>query len=161
MCIYGVKKMVRLKASFTIEAAMIVPLSMFVMVTFIYMAFYIHDRAVMGSAGADYILENAADYTQSLAAIETDTEQMLESCLIAADDVSVNVSSGSAVSLESSALFSVPFGFVTKLAGGISECLSTSVNISMLDARGILLEYKAAADGAENISQSLTQEGEE
>lgn len=146
-------EMKRLKGSFTIEAAVIVPLTMFIVVTFIYMAFYLHDRVVMSCTGADFILENAMDYKDSLTGIEEDTEQMLKSRLIIAEDIQVSVSENQGVVLKSSAKIGMPFSFITDIMGSsVSEAEST-VNISVLDGRGTLLKYKAVADGAKLLTE--------
>lgn len=146
--------MKRLKASFTIEAAVIVPLTIFIIAAFMYMAFYIHDRAVMGSAGAAYILENAADYSDSLSTIEEDTREMLENRLIIAENISVSVTDDDGITLESSADINMPLAFLSSILGTSPDSVSTSVNISMLDGRAQVLKYKAAADGIDVLAQS-------
>lgn len=146
--------MKRLKASFTIEAAVIVPLTIFIIAAFMYMAFYIHDRAVMGSAGAAYILENAADYSDSLSTIEEDTREMLENRLIIAENISVSVTDEDGITLESSADINMPLAFLSSILGTSPDSVSTSVNISMLDGRAQVLKYKAAADGIDVLAQS-------
>ena len=146
--------MKRLKASFTIEAAVIVPLTIFIIAAFMYMAFYIHDRAVMGSAGAAYIIENAADYSDSLSTIEEDTREMLENRLIIAENISVSVTDDDGITLESSADINMPLAFLSSILGTSPDSVSTSVNISMLDGRAQVLKYKAAADGIDVLAQS-------
>ena len=145
--------MKELKAGFTIEASVIVPLSMFVIVAFMYMTFYIHDSVIMASVGADYILENAQDYTGSTEEIAEDTKDMLECRLIIADDVSVSIEEDDGITLESSADFEFPMAFISTVLGFSQEEVSSSVNISMLDARSTLLKYKAIADGVETESE--------
>ena len=54
--------MKRLNASFTIEAAVIVPLTMFIIMAFLYAAFYAHDRVIEKTGGENYILESPASY---------------------------------------------------------------------------------------------------
>lgn len=54
--------MKKLKASFTIEAAIIVPLTMFIIMAFIYAAFYAHDQVIEKTNGENYILESSASY---------------------------------------------------------------------------------------------------
>ena len=144
--------MKRLRGSFTVEAAVIVPLTMFIVVTFIYMAFYLHDRVIMSCIGADYILENAADYSGSLADIEENTEEMLKSRLIIADKISVSVSEDDGAALSSSAKIAMPFSFITDIMGSSAEDIESTVNISMLDGRKALLKYQAIADGAELLT---------
>ena len=144
--------MKRLRGSFTVEAAVIVPLTMFIVVTFIYMAFYLHDRVIMSCIGAGYILENAADYSGSLADIQEDTEEMLKSRLIIADKISVSVSEDDGAALSSSAKIAMPFPFITDIMGSSAEDIESTVNISMLDGRKTLLKYKAIADGAELLT---------
>lgn len=144
--------MKRLRGSFTVEAAVIVPLTMFIVVTFIYMAFYLHDKVVMSCTGADYILENAADYSGSLTDIEDNTEEMLESRLIIADSICVSVSEDDGVTLSSSAQVAMPFSFITDIMGSSVKEAESTVNISMLDGRRTLLKYKAIADGIDLLT---------
>lgn len=54
--------MKKLKASFTIEAAIIVPITMFIIMAFIYAAFYAHDQVIEKTDGENYILESPASY---------------------------------------------------------------------------------------------------
>lgn len=151
----GLKKQSRknnaLKASFTIEAAFIVPLSIFIVSAFLYMTFYLHDTAIAGSVCTGYILENAAQYQSSTAQIEADTADMLESRLIIAKDVSVNVSEDNGVNLEGSASFDMPFGFAESFLD-IPDEITVSVNISMLNGRKKLLEYKAVSEGLDFLT---------
>ena len=143
----------RLKASFTIEAAVIVPLSMFIIITFMYIAFYMHDCVIMKTVGPYYILESADEYGSSLSGIEENTKEMLESRLIIAGDVSVNLEDDDGLWLECSAQFDLPFEFFRMLLKASSGSITTEIDISMLEGRDILLEYKALADTAESLTE--------
>lgn len=145
--------MKKLKASFTIEAAVIVPLTMFIIVTFMYMTFYLHDLCVLGSAGKSFIMENAADLTEGQEeALASEAEEYIDGRLIIAESVSVNVEEDEGLSLSGEADFDVPFGFAADLLGFSLSEINTSLNISNLDARGTLLKYKAVSDGIDILS---------
>ena len=141
----------RLKASFTIEAAVIVPISMFVIITFMYMAFYMHDCVIIKTVGPYYILENADSYNDSLSGIEEDIADMLEKRLIIAGDVSVVLEEDDGFILKCSAEFDLPLNFIRTLLGASSGSISTQTDISALNARELLLEYKAFADTADSL----------
>ena len=141
----------RLKASFTIEAAVIVPISMFVIITFMYMAFYMHDCVIIKTVGPYYILENADSYNDSLSGIEEDIADMLEKRLIIAGDVSVVLEEDDGFILNCSAEFDLPLNFISTFLGASSGSISTQTDISALNARELLLEYKAFADTADSL----------
>lgn len=141
----------RLKASFTIEAAVIVPISMFVIITFMYMAFYMHDCVIIKTVGPYYILENADSYNDSLSGIEEDIADMLEKRLIIAGDVSVVLEEDDGFILKCSAEFDLPLNFISTFLGASSGSISTQTDISALNARELLLEYKAFADTADSL----------
>lgn len=143
----------KLKAGFTIEAAVIVPLSMFIIIVFMYVAFYLHDCVIIKTVGPYYILENADSYNDSLSGIEKDIADMLDSRLIIAGDVSVALEEDDGLILKCSADFDLPLNFIRTLLGASSGSISTQTDISMLNARETLLEYKAFADITEGLSQ--------
>lgn len=149
--------MKKLKASFTIEAAVIVPLTMFIIVTFMYMTFYLHDLCVLGSAGISFIMDNAAGFAEGQEkTLASEAEEYINERLIIADSVSVDMEEDDdGLFLSGGADFDVPFGFAGDLLGFSLSEMNTSVNISNLDARGTLLKYKAISDGIDIVTDGI------
>ena len=78
--------------SFTLEAAVIVPLVMVIMVAAVFLTFYVHDIVTM-TAVSDYaLLENAGNIKKNEQEITTGMTQLLSDRMIAATDISSSVS---------------------------------------------------------------------
>lgn len=128
--------MKRLKASFTIEAAVIIPLSMMVMVWIFFLAFYLHDRVIINCSGTDIILENIKESVNS-----EDMETVVKDRMIIANDVSVRTEEDGNDSVSIEGTFRLP----DMIAGsGIS---GSNISMSALSPRSEILKYKAVADG--------------
>ena len=138
----------RLKASFTIEAAVIVPISLIIICAAILVSMHVHDLVVIRAVSVSSIFEGY--YASSdISDIKESAEETLSSRLITADDIDVTVEADQEneyiLTCESSS------GSASGLFGSyISESLcsnTVSINISDLDGRDTLLKYRAAKEG--------------
>ncbi len=139
----------KLKASFTIEAGVVVPVIMFITVTVFLMCFFIHDRAVMKSVGVFYAMESAGKETDDFG-LSDEISRMLGMRLIRTKEISVSAESdGDAAGIRETGRVPAPFVFEQELNGGQFSLLAAEIDVSDLNGRRALLKYKAIIDMAE------------
>lgn len=86
--------MKKLKGSYTVEASLLFPFILTVIVMIIYLAFFIHDRCVMNTAAYQAALRGSREKSSSGKAIgitEKAAEELLAGTLIATENVSHDV----------------------------------------------------------------------
>lgn len=139
--------------SFTLEAAVIVPLVMVIMVAAVFLTFYVHDIVTM-TAVSDYaLLENAGNIKKNEQEITTGMTQLLSDRMIAATDISSSVSgSDNKAYATASAHINLPTAMLKNMLGEETENLNKEIDISNLSGRKTLLFYKAIIEGASEIS---------
>lgn len=139
--------------SFTLEAAVIVPLVMVIMVAAVFLTFYVHDIVTM-TAVSDYaLLENAGNIRKNEQEITTGMTQLLSDRMIAATDISSSVSgSDNKAYATASAHINLPTAMLKTMLGEETENLNKEIDISNLSGRKTLLLYKAIIEGASEIS---------
>lgn len=139
--------------SFTLEAAVIVPLVMVIMVAAVFLTFYVHDIVTM-TAVSDYaLLENAGNIRKNEQEITTGMTQLLSERMIAATDISSSVSgSDNKAYASASAHINLPTAMLKTVLGEETENLNKEIDISNLSGRKTLLLYKAIIEGASEIS---------
>ena len=142
----------RLNASFTIEAAVVVPLAMIMIVTVIFTAIYAHNAATIAAVTDFSVLEQAAGADESRNAVSLGTQELLAKRLIGETNVSVSISGGEQErSAYASASFQIPLAMINDLTGNRMETLSFQTDLSNLNGRKKLLLYKSICDGAEEL----------
>ena len=139
--------------SFTLEAAVIVPLVMVIMVAAVFLTFFVHDIVTM-TAVSDYaLLENAGNIKKNEQEITTGMTQLLSDRMIAATDISSSVSgSDNKAYATASAHINLPTAMLKTMLGEETENLNKEIDISNLSGRKTLLLYKAIIEGASEIS---------
>lgn len=139
--------------SFTLEAAVIVPLVMVIMVAAVFLTFYVHDIVTM-TAVSDYaLLKNAGNIRKNEQEITTGMTQLLSDRMIAATDISSSVSgSDNKAYATASAHINLPTAMLKTMLGEETENLNKEIDISNLSGRKTLLLYKAIIEGASEIS---------
>ena len=146
-----------LQGSFTLEAAVIVPLAMVMMVGVIFLAFWVHDAASMTAVNDYAVLSCASQTDLQPGGVSQKTVDLLSSRLIAAKDISSSLqgsdAEGKAVS---SANITLPLAMLRTLLGEESQHLYEEVEISNLNGRKKLLLYKSICDGAEHLIGGMT-----
>lgn len=139
--------------SFTIEAAVVVPLVMLLMVAVIFLTFYVHDKVTM-TAVSDYaLLENAGNIRKNETAISTGMTSLLADRMIVATDITSSVSgSDNKAYATASAHINIPIAMMKTVLGEETENLNEKIDISNLAGRKTLLLYKAIIEGASELS---------
>ncbi len=148
------RKIRTFSGSFTLEAAVIVPLVMVIMVAVIFLTFYVHDKVTM-TAVSDYaLLENAGNIGKNEQEITTGMTQLLSDRMIAATDISSSLSgSDNKAYASASAHINLPTAMMRAILGEETENLNQEIDISNLSGRKTLLLYKAIIEGASEISK--------
>lgn len=141
-------KPVMLKAGFTIEASVIVPVAMVLTAAVMLISFALHDRVVMHTAAVFEIMDHAKGFEEEPEEAAAKTEELLAKRLIAAKGTQVLVEEekdNTKVSVNGSISF--PGGFLWRVAGSSFERPEARVRISNLDGRKALIGYKTICDG--------------
>lgn len=141
----------KMKAAFTLEAAVIVPIAMIIIVSMLFIAFLIHDCVVMNTVSSYIIMENADKYPEQPETMRDAIMQMLSRQMILTKNIAVEVEGEEEmVTVKGSGDFLIPIPMVQDLTG-ISKA-STKICISNLNGRKTLLKYKAIYDGFREIA---------
>lgn len=139
----------KLNANFTIEAAVIVPITMVIIITIFFAAFYMRDTVTVKSESEVAILDEAGHIEE-----KPNTgylQSSVEGKVLMAKNVSASVKGeDDEYSAYVHAGFDLPIPMIESMLGRDMENINTEINISNLDARKQLLKYKAIADGAES-----------
>ena len=140
----------KLKAAFTLEAAVVVPIAMVIIVSMLFIAFFIHDCVVMNTVSSYMIMENATRYSEQPEALSDEILQLLSRRMIIAKNISAEVTGEEdQLSVKGSSDFYMPIPMVQELTD-ISNA-TTSLRISNLNGRKTLLKYKAICDGFRDV----------
>ncbi len=143
------------KGSFTLEAAVIVPLAMALIAAILIFALAVHDGVIMNTVGVATIMENAGNFENDPEIIREDVLKMLQKRLVVAKNVSVEVEeSKDQYTAISQSSFQIASGFIRYFTGEDLSQLNTRVCISNLNGRKTLLKYKTICDSAKNILSS-------
>ena len=143
------------KGSFTLEAAVIVPLAMALIAAILIFALAVHDGVIMKTVGVATIMENAGNFENDLEIIREDVLKMLQKRLVVAKNVSVEVEeSKDQYTAISQSSFQIASGFIRYFTGEDLSQLNTRVCISNLNGRKTLLKYKTICDSAKNLLSS-------
>ncbi|MCQ2512447.1 MAG: hypothetical protein MJ092_03570 [Lachnospiraceae bacterium] len=143
-------KKVKLKAAFTLEAAVVVPIVMVIIVSMLFIAFFVHDCVVMNTVSSYIVMENATRYSEQPEALSDEILQMLSKRMIIAKNIAAEVTGDEEqLSVKGSSDYFMPIPMVQELTD-ISNA-STSIHISNLKGRKTLLKYKAICDGFQDV----------
>ena len=77
----------KLKAAFTLEAAVVVPIAMIIIVSMLFIAFLIHDCVVMNTVSSYIIMENADKYPDQPETMTDEIMQILSRRIILAKNI--------------------------------------------------------------------------
>ena len=150
----SVKK--RLAGSYTIEAALIFPLIMTVIVFLIYCSFYLHDRAVMQSCAYQAALkgsmERRSDEDMAREAKRA-ADYNIEGLLLRTEGIETRVDvSGSSVTVSYSGYLMVPQNIVFMKIAGFDEIkVEGSSSASKKDA----IEFIRMCRGTKNLAENV------
>lgn len=144
----------KVKAAFTIEAAVIVPIAMIVITALLFFTIYIHDKVIMGTVSTFTIMENAGKEEQDAETMRDSVEEMLAKRLIITKNISVDVKGDEDnCSIVSEGEYAVPLKVVRDVLGEDLSVEHASINVSNLNGRKTLLKYKAIKDGISSLTK--------
>ena len=137
-----------LRASFTIEAAVIVPLSLIIICAAILVSMHIHDLVVIRAVSISSIFEGYST-SSDISYIKELAGETLSARLIVTDNIEVtaeNTSDGEYILTCKSSSGNPSALFGSYISSSLSSS-TVSINISNLSGRDTLLKYKAAKEG--------------
>ncbi len=147
----------RLKASATIEAAVIVPFTLLIIAAVISLVLVLHDRIIFPTAGIYEVMEEAGG-EKDPEGIREAVSEVLNNRLVTAKEASVTaVETEDEISVEAEGDIRIPLWFVRSLVGEENSHIHTRIDVSNLDARKTLIRYKTICDGID----AFTKEEEE
>ena len=150
----------KLKASFTLEAAVIIPLVMALIAALLFFTLAVHDGVIMNTVSVAAIVENAGKFSNDPENIRSEVQEMLQKRLIAAKNIQVDVEeTKDQYTAVSQGSFSIASGFIRYFTGEDLTSLNTRVCISNLNGRKTLLKYKTICDSAKQVVSNGEQEG--
>ena len=134
-------------AGFTIEASVIVPLTLIIAVSVIFISFFFHDVISVKSVSSDLILQQAEAYKADTAGSSDGDQEKLQGRLIIADNAGITIEKDkNGIKAVGSCSIIIPLAMVREITDIDNDGFSTSVTISHIDARKEILKYKALAD---------------
>lgn len=143
----------KVKASFTIEAAFIVPIVMVLIVGVIFISFMAHDMIAMDAISSYTVIDNATQKNEQV--IQSTLQQKLSKGLIVTKNICVDGKKRSdGYVVKTCGNFSLPTFSLSSLFGASTINESSQISISNLDGRGALLKSKAIADGIKDIGEN-------
>ena len=147
----------RLKGSYTIEAALIFPFIMGVIVFIIYISFFLHDRAVMKSCAYQAALKGSLIRTNGSdmeAEARKAAEYNIEGLLLATTGLTTDVSvSGKKVTVSYSGSLRIPQGpLYMKIVGTDSIAVEGSGEAAQKDAIEFIRNTRAISRGVGKIA---------
>ncbi len=146
-----------LKGSYTIEAALIFPFIMGVIVFLIYMSFFLHDRAVMKSCAYQAALKGSLIRT-SADDMKTEASKAaaynIEGLLLATEDLKTEVNvHGTELTVSYSGKLNIPSGLIFMNIAGIEDItVEGSAHACQKDA----IEFIRKCRIAENVINKVT-----
>ena len=143
----------KLKASFTIEASILVPIALLLVASVMTVVFMLHDRVILSTVSSYEVIDHASQYKDDPQAAEEGILQMLEKRLVTAKNIQTS-SEGETdgMSVRTEAEIDVPLGKVQELTNAEGR-IETSVNVSNLNRREQLVRYKTICDGLSAITE--------
>lgn len=140
------------KGSFTMEAAVVVPIVMVTFLAVIFAAFMVHDKTVMQSVSEYALLESADDLSRGMKQAEKNITELLDSRLLSASDIRATFQSrDNYAEVTCKATFHTPLHMAGKMLGFHSGQISVVLDASCLRGRPALLHYKLLLDGAQEL----------
>ena len=150
------KRRSQVNGSYTIEAALVFPLIMTVIVFIIYMSFFLHDRSVMSSCAYQAALKASLIRTGAddmKAEADRAAAYSIEGLLLATENVEINTSvSGKEVKVSYQGDLSIPQGILFfAIHGSDSIKVSGSAVAHEKDAIEFIRQCRSVGNAAENI----------
>lgn len=150
----------RVQASFTLEAAVIVPLSLLLTAALLTTAFSLHDRVIMHTVSTFEVMQRADAYRTAPLSVTEEVARMLDARLISAKEVTITEEEkedGAAIKVSAQA--ESPLAAIQNLTQA-EGFLQMQTEVSHLDGRAALIRYKTICDGLAALGSAEKQEGE-
>ena len=148
------------KGSFTLEAAVVVPITMALIAGLVIFTLSVHDGVILNTVSTAIIMENASRFSKEPENIQGKIMGMLSKRLIVTRNIAVEVTGGEDdCTATCSGSFQIASGFIRNMTGTEITDLQSLINISYLNVRKTLLKYKAVCDSASGLLNKGDAEG--
>lgn len=143
----------RLKASATIEAAVVIPITLVIITAVMTMVFVLHDRVILSTVSQYEAMEQAGE-SDSSQDIQAAVSEMLQKRLITAHDPVVAASDEEdGLEIDTEGSIEIPMRIVRFLVGEENNQINSQLRISNLSGRKQLIKYKTICDGLSAITR--------
>lgn len=140
--------------SFTMEAAVVTPMTMLILMAVIFLSFFVYDQVTLDAAAEYAVLERAEQSLMGRGDASGAAERLTH-VLMAAGETSVSVSGDADhCSGEVTAVFHVPLLMVDQLTSGALRTIEVHMERHAFDGRKKLLLYKSICDGAADLTRA-------
>ena len=140
------------KGSFTLEAAVVVPITMALIAGLLIFTLSVHDGVILKTVSTAIIMENASRFSKEPENIQGKILDMLSKRLIVTRNIAVDVTGGEDdCTATCRGSLQIASGFIRNLTGTDITDLHSCINISYLNGRKTLLKYKAICDGVSGL----------
>lgn len=144
------KKRKSLKGVMTLEAAVIIPISLMIILAALYYAFFSHDNMKVKTEEMKILNRNAGSYKENRKSPPENIDGEISSHLLMARGLSTDISlKKDRMSIRGNADIELPLALLRQISGGDAEHIDRYSEISGLDARGEVLKYYALKKGLE------------
>ncbi len=144
----------KLKASVTIEAALIIPIVMIIIVAMIFASFMAHDSVTMDAKNTYEVIENANQYNDNIENMQPNMQDAMTRGLIVTKNINVESKKRvDGIIVKSCGNFTLPFSALQELFGMQQINESSEIAFTNLDGRESLLKSKAVIDGIKKIGE--------
>ena len=137
----------QLKASATIEAAVVIPVTLVIIAAVLTIVFVLHDRVILNTASLYEVMEQAGagEDPQELRSAVSD---MLQKRLVTAAETSVSADvKEDGVQIDAGGSVQIPLRMVRFLVGEENQQVEAQIRVSNLSGRKLLIKYKTLCDG--------------
>ena len=143
---------IHLKASATIEASVIVPLTILIIAAVMTVVLVLHDRVIFPAVSLSGVMEQAGKEAD-IEELQSSVSELLGTRLLTARDATVAAEAEEdGISVSSGGDIRIPLSAVRALVGEGNNRIDSSVRISNLDGRKALIKYKTICDGLSALS---------
>lgn len=142
----------QLKGQFTIEASVIVPITLLIVAAVLTIVFALHDRIIFTTVTIYEVMAHAQDDPEDPDLVCAAAAEMLGKRLVTAEGTEVSLeTSEDAMTLSAGGDVPIALGSVRALVGAETERIDTRIKVSNLKGRETLIRYKTICDGISAI----------
>lgn len=145
------------EGSFTLEAAVIVPLVMLILTSVVFMGMYLYDSVTI-AAVSDYAVLSSIGKKGSIEGTDSKIQSLLEGKMIAASGIRAFIEGNNKkITAAAHADVNIPLKMIRNILGNGQGNVSSEIVLSNINGREVLILYKSIIDGITSVLENGTQ----